>query len=118
MLGIPRKVAEHRLCIQPDDKIVKQKLQRFTPERTKSIEAKVKKATGGRLHQASEPPYLACQPDAGAQAEWDATHVCRLHLPQQGVLKRLVSFLVDRSEHRLYVWMQVPLPPLHVLGLQ
>lgn len=60
MLGIPRKVEEHRLCVQPDARSIKQKLRWFTPERIKAIEAKVKRLLEvGFIKPVNHPIWLA-----------------------------------------------------------
>ena len=37
MLGIPREVAEHALCLVPGSKPAKQRLRRFDDERRRAI---------------------------------------------------------------------------------
>jgi hypothetical protein len=43
MLGIPREVIEHKLCINPAFMLIKQKEKRYTPERHKTIWVEVNK---------------------------------------------------------------------------
>ena len=49
MLGIPREVAEHALCIIPGSNPTKQRLHRFDDERRRAIGEEVTKLLAARF---------------------------------------------------------------------
>jgi hypothetical protein len=58
--GIPRKVIEHKLDIDPAFKLIKQKERRYTPERRKTIRLEVNKLLEvGFIMPVDYPSWLA-----------------------------------------------------------
>jgi hypothetical protein len=60
MLGIPRKVIEHKLGIDPSYKPIKQKERRYTPEMRETIRQEVNKLLkDGFIRPVDDPDWLA-----------------------------------------------------------
>jgi hypothetical protein len=60
MSGIPREVIEHKLCINPVFKPIKQKERRYTPERRETIRLEVNKLLeAGFIRPVDYPSWLA-----------------------------------------------------------
>jgi hypothetical protein len=60
MPGIPRKVIEHKLGIDPSYKPVKEKERRYTPERRETIRQEVKRLLeAGFIRPVDYPSWLA-----------------------------------------------------------
>jgi hypothetical protein len=60
MPGIPRKVIEHKLSIDPSYKPVKEKERRYTPERRETIRQEVKRLLeAGFIRPVDYPSWLA-----------------------------------------------------------
>ena len=58
--GIPREVIEHKLSIQPDAKLAKQKLQRFALDRKEAIKEEIKRfAKVGFIQGVDQSEWLA-----------------------------------------------------------
>nr|AAP20843.1 retrotransposon protein, putative, Ty3-gypsy sub-class [Oryza sativa Japonica Group]ABF96690.1 retrotransposon protein, putative, Ty3-gypsy subclass [Oryza sativa Japonica Group] len=60
MPGVPREVIEHKLMVRPDAKPVKQKLQRFAPDRKQAIREELDKLLKvGFIGEVLHPEWLA-----------------------------------------------------------
>nr|ABF96095.1 retrotransposon protein, putative, Ty3-gypsy subclass [Oryza sativa Japonica Group] len=60
MPGVPREVIEHELMVRPDAKPVKQRLQRFAPDRRQAIREELDKLLkAGFIREVLQPEWLA-----------------------------------------------------------
>nr|AAX94963.1 retrotransposon protein, putative, Ty3-gypsy sub-class [Oryza sativa Japonica Group]ABA92674.1 retrotransposon protein, putative, Ty3-gypsy subclass [Oryza sativa Japonica Group] len=60
MPGVPKEVIEHKLMVRPDAKPVKQKLQRFAPDRKQAIREELDKLLkAGFIREVLHPEWLA-----------------------------------------------------------
>ena len=60
MPGVPRELIERRLALQPDKKLVKQKLRCFAPDRKEAIQSEIDKLLkAGFIREVDHPEWLA-----------------------------------------------------------
>src|SRR5206468_7342829 len=60
MLGVPREVTEHKIKVKPDNRPVRQKLHRFSPEKTAIIKDNLEKLLAvGFIREIHHPNWLA-----------------------------------------------------------
>jgi hypothetical protein len=51
MLGVPRELAEHRINVNEGSKPIKQRLQRFSPDKKAAIKKGNHETDGSRIHK-------------------------------------------------------------------
>ena len=60
MLGVPRELAEHKLDLNPGSNLVKQRLQRFLPDKKAAIKKEITKLLVAEfIREILHPDWLA-----------------------------------------------------------
>jgi hypothetical protein len=60
MPGVPRELAEHKLKVYPQARLIRQKLRRFTPDKREAIRAELARlVTTGFIREVLHPEWLA-----------------------------------------------------------
>jgi hypothetical protein len=60
MSGVPRELAEHKLEVYPQARLIRQKLRRFTPDKREAIHAELARlVAAGFIREVLHPEWLA-----------------------------------------------------------
>ena len=60
MPGVPRELAEHKLKVYPQARLIRQKLHRFTPDKREAIHAELARlVAAGFIREVLHPEWLA-----------------------------------------------------------